>query len=84
MKRFIVPNDDALLSEMQITRLLIQDYPDLTVYARTTYYLVPENVWNEIDRIFHYRRASRGSDTLKGDAARNTSALLRQTTSVVI
>jgi hypothetical protein len=50
-KRFIAPNDNALLSEMQMAGLLIQDDPDWTVYARTTYYLVPEYVWNEIDNV---------------------------------
>jgi hypothetical protein len=49
VKRFIAPNDNALLSEMRMAGLLIQDDPDWTVYARTTYYLVPDYVWNEID-----------------------------------
>jgi hypothetical protein len=51
MKRFIEPIDNALLYEMQMARLLIQDDPGWIVYARTTYYLVPEYVWSEIDNV---------------------------------
>jgi len=50
-KRFIAPNDSTLLSEMQRAGLLIQDDPIWTLNAQTTYYLVPDYVWNEIDKV---------------------------------
>jgi hypothetical protein len=50
-KRFIAPNDNMLLSEMQKADLLIQDDLTWTPYAPTTYFLVPDYVWDEIDNV---------------------------------